>query len=284
MIAFKVTSRVYRQCTALALNFVLCALCSAQSIMDVAATATIPFHFPLAQGTTDIPIRIDQCQSVGLSMPSPRGDLSLLLVDPSGTIYNPMDSTQTTVQMFVSPDPLVSPSETLYVYNLYFDRPLKGDWKLRIGLPVTGNTPADSYVQMYFHNAVAVALVTPKAVYVPGETIAPAMAVLDGATKLTALQSTVTLVKIGDTSFQPQLVTMVDDGSGIDAVAGDGTFTGQLQIQNPGAYYLFSDVQGTASTGAFRRTAGTYFKVLPPPANFSGPVDQKLKISYPIDK
>jgi hypothetical protein len=217
-------------------------------------------------------------------MPSPRGDLSLLLVDPSGTVYNLMDSAQTTVQMFVSPDPLVSPSETLYVYNLYFDKPLKGEWKLRIGLPVAGTISADSYIQMYFHNAVAAVLVTPKAVYVPGETIALALAVLDGATKLTALQSTVTLVRIGDASFLPQPVAMVDDGSGIDAVAGDGTFTGQLQIQNPGTYYLFSDVQGTASTGAFRRTAGAYFKVLCPPANFSGPVDQKLKISYPVDK
>jgi hypothetical protein len=280
----RTTSRLHLQWVTLGLSFSLSTLCPAQSSIDVVATATIPFHFPIAIGTTDIPIRIDQCQSVGLSMPSPRGDLSLLMVDPSGTVYNPMDSAQATVQMIVSPDPLVNPSETLYVYNLYFDKPLKGDWKLRIGIPIAGTTSTDSCVQMYFHNAVAAVLVTPKAVYVPGEIIAPALVVLDGATKLTALQSTVTLVKIGDSSFQPQPVTMMDDGSGIDAVAGDGTFTGQLQIQNPGAYYLFSDVQGTASTGAFRRTAGAYFRVLPPPANFSGLVDQKIKISYPADK
>lgn len=239
------------------------------------------FRLPTDINPSVVSIQIDRAMSVAFFFPSSKKDHAVYLKDPSGRLLNPFDVNQQVVQAFISPDPQISPSESLYVYNFTIDNPAPGAWELRIDNAVASASVSGSYLQMLIHNPVAAYMTIAPLVIKTNGQATTALVVVDGTSKLTNVQITATLVKTGDPYFSPQSVQFADDGVGVDGTAGDGTYSAALHLVNPGSYYVLAEITGTASTGQFRRTAGSPIKVLPPPAVLTGNVTQRLEISYP---
>ncbi|MGZ5433076.1 MAG: choice-of-anchor X domain-containing protein, partial [Thermoanaerobaculia bacterium] len=93
-----------------------------------------------------------------------------------------------------------------------------------------------------------------------------ALVVFDGTTKVHNLSVSAEIFRAG-LSEAPSPVDFRDDGTGADETAGDGIYEAFATATQPGQHQVQVTASGTASTGAFQRTAATQFVAVAKKAN-----------------
>jgi hypothetical protein len=88
------------------------------------------------------------------------------------------------------------------------------------------------------------------------------MVVFDGTRRLTGLTVVSLLLNPFAPNLAPQPVTFRDDGTDADTKAGDGIYEAFVTPPSAGVFPVRVEATGTASTGAFRRSAATTVRVV----------------------
>ncbi len=121
--------------------------------------------------------------------------------------------------------------------------------------PVTSDSDVDVTVDCTFENAVRLALAGATGVHPAGTPVRLALALFDGPSRNHALTIHARLLLPGDPGFTPVPVVFSDDGEAADESSNDGIYEAFINPGKPGAFRLELDVEGTGSTGRFRRSA-----------------------------
>jgi hypothetical protein len=148
--------------------------------------------------------------------------------------------------------------------------PPPGRWTIQITPVDTLETAIDAVVVCTFDNSVRLALSGAGDTYSSGRPIRLALALFDGAKRNDALAIHARLIPEGDESVDAIEVSFTDDGEGADEAERDGVYEAFVELEKSGTFRLEIDAAGTASTGAFRRSAAGLLRVVPRTAEITG--------------
>lgn len=233
---------------------------------------------PAAPGITR-PIVVDATTAFSVHLTAASRTLNVSLVAPDATRYSVSDPGTSTFESGIYPIDTVSttPGAT---YLLTVSNPLPGAWTLDVSETAALTAPLDVVTVTLLNNSTTLVLLGGGDSYPAGSDIRMALVAFDGFAKVPALTITGTLFRPFDPTFTPQSVTFHDDGAGGDEVANDGIFETLINPGTAGTYQVQVDVDGSASTGSFRRTAATELKVVPHNAQITGFTDHGVDTDF----
>lgn len=235
----------------------------AQPAETMAATAIVQDAFRLTPTllTATRPIVVDAADSVSVAVTAASRDLEVKLIAPSGTEYIIGAPATTTFEsgMFPIDAPTTRPGAT---YLATLQSPQPGTWSLAVRQPTALTAPLDVVVLGMFNNDTRAVLVGGGDTYPSGTDVRLALVVFDGTAKTRGLTIDARLFRPGDATFEPVPLQFRDDGTGADERASNGIYEAFATALQPGHYQVHANATGTASTGAFRRTTATLFKVV----------------------
>src|ERR1044071_8270497 len=223
---------------------------AAQERLEVVPRSSDLFPLPPTTLSAVRPLLLDAAPTVNVTVSSTAANLTVALVSPAGTRY----TFGTVASGF---DSLVQPVGPLPGANYYgiLTNPAAGNWRLEVSAPSLA-APADVAVNVLFSNRVAMVLAGGGDSHPGGTTTALSLAVFDDQTKVTNLSIEATAYRPDGTAAP---VVFHDDGLATDAVAHDGVYSAGFASTGEGTYRVAVAASGTASGGAFRRTAQTSF-------------------------
>jgi hypothetical protein len=196
--------------------------------------------------------------------------LVITLQAPSnGTTYT-LGSLQTAT--FASAFKTIDPRGAAYAATI--SNPATGSWTLTVRDTAAVAMTIDVLVTYYFNNATRLVLAGGGATYRLGSKVRLALAAFDGSKHLTGVTVAARMFRPSDPTFTPVPVTFQDDGKNGDETANDGIYETLLTPVVAGTYQVQANVTGTASTGAFRRTAATTLTFAPVRAQIIGVTDR----------
>ena len=209
--------------------------------------STLPAHTatvggPLDTGTAEHQVPIDEASETFVSVLYSAGpELTVELVAPSGERITP-----TTPGAEFEDDEVEG--GRLAVYRLA--TPEVGVWTVE----VSGDTSTTYAIHAWpAESGVALTMELPDPSVSSGESVPVRATLTDGAAALTGAEVTATVQQPDGTTVQ---VGLVDDGTGADASAGDGVYSGDLVTSQVGMYAVSVQAEGTTGDGAvFSREA-----------------------------
>ncbi len=259
---------------ALALLAMLIALpLVAQTETQEAAAASIShdaFQLTPAAPSITRQVVVDATTAFSVHLTAASRTLNVSLVAPDATRYSLGDPVTSTFESGFFPIDTVTTTPGAS-YLLTVSNPLPGTWTLEVSESAALSAPLDVLTVTLLNNSTTLVLLGGGDSYPAGNDIRLALVAFDGFTKVNALTITGKLFRPFDPTFTPQSVTFHDDGTGGDETANDGIF---------GTYQVQADVDGTASTGNFHRSAGTELKVVPHNAAISGFTDHGIDSDF----
>jgi hypothetical protein len=261
-----------------------------QTVMVVAATITSSsqaatqqaaaysaaddtFQLTPAAPSSTRPLVVDQTALLTLTVTAASRALTVTLISPAGARFTIGD--QNSAAGFQSQIVPIADGSTLgaaYVATLV--NPSAGNWTFTVAANSPLSATLDVVAVATLNNATRLALLSGDDALPPGVNIRMAAVVFDATKKLTGLTVAGVVRSTTNASFAPVTVTFRDDGTGGDERAGDAiyeTFVATASPSlSPGTYMLHIIATGTASTGAFRRTAASQFRIVQRDAQITG--------------
>jgi hypothetical protein len=218
---------------------------------------------------------VDATTAVSFHLTAASRTLNVSLVAPDATRYSLGDPDTSTFESGFYPIDTVSTTPGAS-YLLTVSDPQPGTWTLEVSEGATLSAPLDVVTVTLLNNSTTLVLLGGGDSYPAGSDIRLALVAFDGFAKVPSLTITGKLFRPFDPTFTPQTVTFHDDGTGGDETANDGIFETFINPGTAGTYQVQADVDGTASTGAFHRSAGTELKVVPHNAAITGFTDHGI--------
>jgi hypothetical protein len=228
---------------------------------------------PSARSVTR-PLVVDRAALLTLTVTAPSRTLTVTLISPSGsrfTVGQPNSAAGFQSEIV----PLASGSTTGASYVATLANPVPGNWSYSVSENNQPGAPLDVAAAATFNSTTRLTLIGGDDSFPPGVQVRMAAVVFDAAKKLTAVAITGVVRSRTDASFAPFPVTFRDDGTGGDERAADGVYeafvtTTSSATFRPGTYVLHITATGTASTGAFVRTAAAQFRIVQRDAQITG--------------
>ena len=140
--------------------------------------------------------------------------------------------------------------------------PIPGVWTITVAEAATLAKPLDVVSTVQIANTVQSVLVGGGDHYPLGGKIRLAMVVFDGTRRLTGVTIASLLLDPSVANLGPQPIVFRDDGTDADTKAGDGVYEAFVTPPSTGEFSVRVEATGTASTGAFRRSAATTLRVV----------------------
>lgn len=224
---------------------------AAQERLEVVPRSSDLFTLTPAAPSAVRQLLFDAASTVRVTLSSSATNLNVALVSPTGARY----TFGTAASGFDTLVQQVGPVAGANYYGVLMN-PARGTWRLEASSPSL-SAPVDVVVNVLFSNRVAIVLAGGGESNPAGTTTALSLAAFDGTTKITTLSISATAF-LPDGTMLP--VVFHDDGSFPDAAAHDGIYSAGFNSSIEGTYRVAVAAGGTASTGAFKRTAQTTFR------------------------
>jgi hypothetical protein len=241
-----------------------------------AAYAVDALQLTPASPSASLAIAVDTTQLFSVSVLAPSRTLTVSLVAPNSQRFTVGDPETATFENGTFPiDSTTTTPGASYLASVR--NPFTGTWRLEVSETATLTAPLDIIVTTLLNNSTRLVLLGGGDTYPAGQDIRLALAAFDGMTRMTSLNISAQVRPAG--AGTPMPVNFRDDGAGADTVAGDGIYEAFV---NPGAgtFIARADVSGTASTGQFRRSAASQFRVVPRNAQISGFTDRGIDDNF----
>lgn len=233
--------------------------------MAAAAIAQDAFRLTPAQLTATRTIVVDATDAFSVAVTAASQDLQVRLVAPDGTQYLPTDAPTATFEggYFPIDAPATKPGAT---YLMTIQSPQPGNWSLVVTQPTPIATAMNVVALTMLNNETRAVLVGGGDTFPLGTPVRLALVVFDGTAKVKPLTVDARLYRPGNAST-PVALDFRDDGTGADTAASDGIYETFASAPAAGTYQVQVNAQGTASSGAFRRTTATQFVAVAKKAN-----------------
>ena len=217
---------------------------------------------------------VDTAPSFMVDIASPSDSFNVTLSDPQNQIITPenvadfngeyiFDEIQNTGSFIGVPTLL---SGFHYMYSI--QNPIAGNWKIIIS---GKNLPADgeiALVQIFMQNNLKVGLITNKTQYIVNSPVLILMSVFDGSVPISGASAIANIKNL--TNGDENIITLKDDGSETDNLAGDGLYSGVYIPSNPGDYAIMAEINGNTISGiSFNKDAFSSFSVRSAIARFN---------------
>ncbi|HYI10484.1 MAG TPA: choice-of-anchor X domain-containing protein [Thermoanaerobaculia bacterium] len=229
------------------------------------AAADDMFQLTQAAPSATRPLVVDRTALLSLLVTAASRTLTVMVTSPAGARFTIGD--QNSAAGFQSQIVPIANGSTLgAAYVATFANPAVGNWTFTVAERSQLSTPLDIVAAVGLNNGTRLALLSGDDSLPPGVAVRMAAVVFDAAKKLTGLTVTGVVRSTTNASFAPVTVTFRDDGAGGDERAGDSIYEAFVTTASPslpaGTYVLHIQAAGTASTGAFRRTAAAQFRIV----------------------
>lgn len=190
-------------------------------------------------------------------------DLTVTLISPNGTRYS-MGAPETAAFESVITGHAATGGAN---YTGILKTPTPGTWQVEVVHDGALSRDIDVFVTSIIASPVAVALVSADSELPVGTDMQVALAAFDGTTCLRGVTTSGTVIRPDRSSYA---VSFRDDGVSPDTTANDGIAVANVPLPAAGEYAVSAHVSGTASTGAFVRTAEVQVDALPRTAILDG--------------
>ena len=224
-------------------------------------------------------IVVDATPSFSLSLLAASRTLSVGLLAPNGVRYRVGDPDTATFEsgFFPIDAPSTTPGAS---YLISIINPFSGNWTLEVSESAALAAPLEVLVTTFINNSTRLVLAGGGESLPSGRDIRLALVGFDGTSKIRPLSISARLFRPFDPTFTPAAVTFRDDGLGADETSSDGIYEAFVNPVQSGNYQVQVDATGTASTGAFRRTAAAAFRVVPHTAQITGFTDRGVDDNF----
>lgn len=231
--------------------------------MAAAAISHDAFKLTPAQPSATRTIVVDATEAFSVSVTAASQTLQVKLTAPNGTQYVVGDPATATFEsgFFPIDSTTTTPGAT---YLATVQNPQTGTWTLEVS-QATVAAPLNVVALTMLGNDTRAVLVGGGDTY-PLGAVRLALVVFDGTAKVHNLSISAEVFRPGS-SEAPSAVDFRDDGTGADETAGDGIYEAFVTATQPGRHQVQVTASGTASTGAFQRTAATQFVAVAKKAN-----------------
>jgi hypothetical protein len=236
---------------------------------ELAATAIAHDAFKLtpAQPSATRTIVVDATEAFTISLTAASQNLQVQLTAPNGTAYFVGDADTETFQSGFFPIEAPTSGAT---YLTTVQNPQPGSWSLQVTQPNGVTAPLSIVSTALFGNDTRAVLVGGGDTFPLDTPVRLALVVFDGTEKVRNL-TVAALLFAPESGIPPSAADFRDDGTGADPVANDGIYEALVTTPQAGSWQVQADMSGTASTGAFQRTAATQFVTVARKANI-GPL------------
>ena len=225
------------------------ALASSGSSSSPQQTGTVAGALALGE-TGEYPLQVDSPTSAAFSLYYATGDLDLTLVSPSGRVIDPTEAEADSKITFGAEESV--PGYKFEVYEL--EQPEVGVWTVRVTAKAVEN-PAGAegfLVTGWVDSPVSLTAQMNQSSYHAGEVMIVEAALQNAGTAVTGA-TVQARIALPDSSYSD--VTLLDDGSGPDAVAGDGLYTAAFSDTTQGGVYrVLVTADGTTPAVFSRQT------------------------------
>jgi len=216
---------------------------------------------------------VDQSNVVTIEIIAGIGDLNTSILGPAGQVVDPttidgLGGSFTTINKAASDSALMLLSITngyRYIYSFPSFGP--GNYTVRFQAPPALAKEVAVSTQVTTDSKIGATLIATDPRLVLGGTAVLAAAIFNGTTPVTGANVT---VKILPASGSPIDLTLKDDGSSGDNVAGDGLYSGQFTPGALGNYRASATITGTSGGVSFTRQAATSFDVIAQNSRLTG--------------
>ncbi|HET8647907.1 MAG TPA: choice-of-anchor X domain-containing protein [Vicinamibacteria bacterium] len=186
--------------------------------------------------------------------------------DPAGVALDPATFTR----LILGPDDVPPLGALLFEEGAHVQvavaAPASGTWRVTVSLP-SGAPDTLGSITAAMAGGLGVSAITSRSAYSVGESAVVGVLAFDGATPISPALVTANVYQQG-AEDTPLPVTLHDDGSGVDAAAGDGLYTAEVAGLASGHYLVEASV--ISAVGGAK--AGADFEVTPRFARFNGTV------------
>lgn len=243
-------------------------------ITDSPAVATAmsvdAFQVP-SGGSVSRSIVVDATSTLSVSIVAASQTLSIVLRSPSGVRYTVGEASLNFSSAVVRIEGSTKPGAS---YLATIISPTSGTWTITVADTVSLVAPLDVVMTALFNNTTRLAVLGGGEEYPANVSVRIALAAFDRSSRLGSLTVTARLYRPSDPAVLPVAVSFRDDGTGGDEIAGDRIYGTIVNPGQPGTYALKVDVNGTASTGVFRRSGAAELKIVSRDVQINGFSDQ----------
>lgn len=237
------------------------------------ANATADDAFQLTPSARSItrPLVVDRCSLLTLTVTAPSRTLTVTLISPGGSRFT-IGQSNSAAGFQSEIVPLVNGSTSGASYVATLTNPAAGNWSYSVSESAQLTAPLDVAASASFNSSTRFALIGGDDSFPPGVQVRMAAVVFDSTSKLTNVSISGAVRSGSNASFVPVQVTFRDDGTGGDEKAGDGIYEAFVTSTSFAAdtYVVYVTATGTASTGAFVRTAAAQFRIVPRDGEITG--------------
>lgn len=228
----------------------------AQEEMAAVAVAHDTFRITPAQPLVTRSIVVDATDAVSVNVTAASQSLQVKLIAPDATTqYVVGDAATATFESGYFPiDSTVSKSGASYLITVRNPQP--GTWTLEVREPSVLTEALTAVSTTFINNNTRAVLAGGGDAFPHGTPVRLALVVFDGEAKVRNLTIDARMLA---TAGAPISLEFRDDGTGADDRANDGVYQALANAPSPGTYSVIAHANGTASTGAFRRSIGTQF-------------------------
>lgn len=236
------------------------------------------FQLTVAAPAVTRPLLVDTTSSFALNLIAASSTLTVSLKSPAGAQFTIGSPANSAFQSSIIPVSSGTTSGASYVGIVA--NPQVGTWTLGVSDTVLHTTPLNVVTSVAFNNATKLVLAGGDASFPTGTNVRMALVAFDGTKRLSGVTIAARVVRASDSTFPPAAVTFRDDGTGADETAGNGIYEAFVSLGQPGRYVVQADVTGTASTGAFHRTATAQLQIVPHNAQITGFSDDAIDDNF----
>jgi hypothetical protein len=224
---------------------------------EMAATAIAHDAFKLtpAAPSATRTIVVDATEAFSVSLTAASRNLQVKLTAPDGTQHFVGDADSAAFESGLFP---IDGTPAGATYLATAKNPQPGQWTLEVTQSGTLVAPLDVVATTLLNNDTRAVLVGGGDTYPLDTPTRLALVVFDGTVKVKNLAIAARFFR-PDSGIAPIALDFRDDGTGADTVANDGIYEVLASATHAGLWHVHADITGTASTGAFRRSAATEF-------------------------
>lgn len=224
---------------------------------EMAATAMAHDAFKLTSAAPSATrtIVVDATDAFTISLTAASQNLQVKLTAPNGTVHFVGDADSAAFESGLYPIDSTPPGAS---YLATVKNPQPGSWSLQVTQPGSVTAPLDVVSTALFGNDTRAVLVGGGDIYPLDSPVRLALVVFDGTAKVRSLAVAARLFSPAS-GVAPSALDFRDDGTAADTVANDGIYEVLASTPQAGLWQVQADIAGTASTGAFQRTAAAQF-------------------------
>jgi hypothetical protein len=228
---------------------------------EVDAVAMVHDAFILTPSAASVtrPLVIDSAPNAVVRVTAVSRTLTVALRAPNGTRFTVGDLETAVFTGARIDNPNVPNGAT---YAMILRQPVSGAYTLELTETAPLGGPLNVVVTTLFENSTRAMLIGGGDTYPLGGNIRLAAVVVDALGKVQNLNVSARMVRPGDATFAPVMVSFRDDGLGADRTAGDAIYSAFVNPGAAGRYQVEANINGVAASGAFRRTANAEFDVV----------------------